>query len=411
MKAEIISIGDELLIGQVVNANASWLAENLNLAGIKVNRISVLPDHPEELYTGLSEALERSDFIITTGGLGPTKDDITKNVLCRLFGSALVINEEILKQIEVSFSKRGWALIEVNRKQAEVPDNCIPLPNNMGTAPGLWFEKANKIFVSVPGVPFEMKELFSNQILPRLKARGISSSIIHKTILTQGLGESFLAGLIKEWEDSLPVNLKLAYLPQPGIVRLRITAEGKDEKALLGIVEVKVSELKAIIGKHIFGYDNDTLESVIGSLLKKRGKTLSTAESCTGGYIAHLITSVPGSSDYYKGSVISYSNEIKTGFLGVKEETLTRYGAVSEETVIQMAENIRKKFKTDCSIAVSGIAGPDGGTEDKPVGTVWIAVATTEKTITHKFLFGDNRMRNIQRASLSALNMLRLKII
>jgi len=410
MKAEIISIGDELLIGQVVNTNASWLAENLNLAGIKVSRISVLPDDANELLSGLSEALERSDLIIATGGLGPTKDDITKNVLCQLFGSKLVMSQEILKEIEIFFSKRGYILTEENRKQAEIPDNCIPLHNSIGTAPGLWFEKENKIFVSVPGVPFEMKELFTNRILPRLNNLGISSFIMHKTILTQGLGESFLAGLISNWEDHLPANLKLAYLPQPGIVRLRLTAEGNDKTALSLLIKEKIEELKVIIGKYIFGYDNDTLESIVGSLLKNSGKTLSTAESCTGGYIAHLITSVPGSSEYFKGSVITYANEIKTGFLDVKVETLIHYGAVSEETVIQMAENIRKKFRTDYAVAVSGIAGPDGGTEEKPVGTVWIAIATPGKTLSKKFLFGDNRLRNIQRASLTALNLLRINI-
>ena len=410
MKAEIISIGDELLIGQVVNTNASWLAENLNLAGVKVNRIIVLPDSFDELIYGLSESLQRADLIIATGGLGPTKDDITKTVLCKLFDSRLIIDESILAGIEVFFRKRGYSLTELNRKQAEVPHNCTPLENEMGTAPGLWFEKNGKILVSVPGVPFEMKELFTKKILPRIKSRIHSQFIVHKTVLTQGIGESFLADKIKVWEENLPENIRLAYLPQPGIVRLRLTATGEDETIVHCLIENEVNKLRGIIGDLIFGYDNDTLESMIGTLLLRSGRTLSTAESCTGGYIAHLITSVAGSSAYYKGSVISYSNEIKTGFLNVKEEILITCGAVSEETVIQMAENIRKKFITDYSIAVSGIAGPDGGTEEKPVGTVWIAVATPEKTITKKFLFGDNRLRNIQRASISALNLLRIHI-
>lgn len=410
MIAEIVSIGDELLIGQVINTNAAWLAENLNMTGVRVNRIITLPDEHDELISGLKESMERADLVIITGGLGPTRDDITKNVLCRIFDSHLVVNHDILNGINVLFRKRGYKMTPLNEKQAEVPHNCIPLQNQLGTAPGLWFEKNGKIVVSVPGVPFEMKELFAEQILPRLKGKLPPGFIIHKTILTQGVGESFLADMIREWEEKLPANIKLAYLPQPGIVRLRMTATGQDENALNKQVSDELSKLKKIIGELAFGYDNDTLEAVIGRVLSETGRTLSTAESCTGGYIAHIITSVAGSSAYYKGSVVSYANDIKTGMLGVREETLIKHGAVSEETVIQMAENIRVKFQTDYSIAVSGIAGPDGGTDDKPVGTVWVAVALPDKTITKKFLFGDNRMRNIQRAALSALNLLRLNI-
>lgn len=411
MIAEIVSVGDELLIGQVINTNAAWLAENLNMSGVRVSRILTLPDERDELISGLTESMERADLVIITGGLGPTRDDITKNVLCSIFDSHLVINHEILNDITVLFRKRGYKMTPLNEKQAEVPHNCIPLHNKLGTAPGLWFEKNGKIVVSVPGVPYEMKELYAEQILPRLKKTLPPGYIIHKTVLTQGVGESFLADMIREWEEKLPENMKLAYLPQPGIVRLRMTATGQDENVLNGQVSDELEKLKNIIGKLAFGYDKDTLEAVIGRMLSETGKTLSTAESCTGGYIAHIITSVAGSSTYYKGSVVSYANEIKTGMLDVREETLIKHGAVSEETVIQMAENIRMKFRTDYSIAVSGIAGPDGGTNEKPVGTIWVAIALPEKTVTKKFLFGDNRMRNIQRAALSALNLLRLNIL
>jgi nicotinamide-nucleotide amidase len=283
--------------------------------------------------------------------------------------------------------------------------------NLNGTAPGMWFERNNKIFVSMPGVPFEMKTMMSEQILPKFTAKLNLGFIIHKTILTQGVGESFLAKTIEDWEDSLPKSIKLAYLPQPGMVRLRLTAIGNDKAEILNLIEEQDQKLRQLIPDYIFGYDNETMESVVGNLLKKHKMTVSTAESCTGGRIAHLITSVPGSSEYFIGSVVAYSNRIKEAELGVKAESLEKYGAVSEAVVREMAEGIRRKFGTDFSISTSGIAGPDGGSDEKPVGTTWITVATPEKTITQKFLFGEHRGRNIHKAALAALNMLRMELL
>ena len=410
MKAEIITIGDELLIGQVIDTNSSWIAEQLNLIGITTGQITCISDNREHILSTLGSAEKNSEIILLTGGLGPTKDDITKSTLCEFFDTKLVFNEDAYKVIENLFRLRGFPVTELNRKQAEVPENCTPIPNSNGTAPGMWFEKNGKIFVSMPGVPFEMKSMIINYVLPRLATRFNSQFIVHKTILTHGIGESFLAKKIEDWENNLPENIKLAYLPQPGIVRLRLTATGKNKDEMNTRIEEQEKKLKAQIPELIFGYDDDTLEKIIGSYLKNKNQTVSTAESCTGGYVAHLITGVAGSSDYYKGSVIAYSNEIKEKLLGVKHESLENYGAVSEEVVKQMAVGAQKKLQTDFALATSGIAGPDGGTKEKPVGTVWIACATPEKVITEKFLFGEHRGRNIRKSALAALNMLRLEL-
>jgi nicotinamide-nucleotide amidase len=411
MIAEIITIGDELLIGQVIDTNSAWIGENLNMIGIKVHQITSISDNREHILKTLEEAEARADIILITGGLGPTKDDITKTTLCEYFDTRLVFNQDAYKNIEGIFLQRGYTVTELNRLQAEVPANCTVIMNLNGTAPGMWFERNNKIFVSMPGVPFEMKTMMSEQILPKLSAKLNLGFIIHKTILTQGVGESFLAKTIEDWEDSLPKSIKLAYLPQPGMVRLRLTAIGNNKADILNLIEEQDQKLRQLIPDYIFGYDNETMESVVGNLLKKHKMTVSTAESCTGGRIAHLITSVPGSSEYFIGSVVAYSNRIKEAELGVKAESLEKYGAVSEVVVREMAEGIRKKFKTNFSIATSGIAGPDGGSDEKPVGTTWIAVATPEKTITQKFLFGEHRGRNIHKAALAALNMLRMEIL
>jgi nicotinamide-nucleotide amidase len=300
---------------------------------------------------------------------------------------------------------------EVNRKQAEIPANCIPLLNPNGTAPGMWFEKDKKILVSLPGVPFEMEAMIEKYVLPRLAGEDNERIVAHKTILTQGIGESYLSELIKEWEENLPANMKLAYLPQPGIVRLRLTAYGESKEKILNELDNQVSTLQQIIPGLIFGYGNDTMEQVVGRLLKEKHATVSTAESCTGGYLAHLVTSVPGSSDYYLGSVIAYSNMVKQEFLGVKEDSLRMFGAVSEEVVKEMAEGARQHLKTDFAVSISGIAGPDGGTIEKPVGTVWIAVASKTGITAQKFMFGEHRGRNIRRAALAGLNMLRLELV
>ena len=410
MLAEIITIGDELLIGQVVDTNSAWIAEQLNLIGIRVHQITSISDNQEHILQTLEEASARAQLILITGGLGPTKDDITKQTLCKYFDTSLIFSHEAYKNIENLFYHRGVKVTEVNRQQAMVPANCKVLPNVNGTAPCMWFEKDNRIYVSMPGVPFEMKAIMEQEVLPLLLHKH-KQVIIHRTILTEGVGESMLASIIEPWEDALPDFIKLAYLPQPGMVRLRLTAYGKAREVLQNAINRAENELFPLAGKYIFGFDDDTLESVVGKLLRQKGKTLSTAESCTGGNIAQLITSIAGSSDYFKGSVVAYSNEIKEKLLGVPHQTLLDYGAVSEQTVIAMAEGIRERFDTDYSIAVSGIAGPGGGTDEKPVGTTWIAVATPAGSTARKFLLGDHRGRNIRKASVSALNMLRGKLM
>ncbi|MCK9401380.1 MAG: competence/damage-inducible protein A [Bacteroidales bacterium] len=410
MISEIISIGDELLVGQVVNTNATWMAQHLHEIGIPVKQISAISDDAAEITRALDVAFARADVILVTGGLGPTKDDITKHTLCSYFGTELVFHQPSYENIRKFFASRGMEVTGLNRKQAEVPANCTPLINHNGTAPGMWFEKEGKILVSLPGVPFEMEAMMEEYILPRLASQDNQRVVAHKTILTQGIGESFLSEMIKDWEEDLPSNMKLAYLPQPGLVRLRLTAYGETKEKTLQEIENQVESLQKLIPDLIFGYGNDTMEEIVGRLLKEKHCTLSTAESCTGGFLAHMITSVPGASDYFQGSVIAYSNEIKHTFLGVSEESLKQFGAVSEQVVKEMARGARQRFNTDFAVSISGIAGPDGGTIDKPVGTVWIAIASKTGVIAQKFMFGEHRGRNILRAALAALNLLRLAI-
>jgi nicotinamide-nucleotide amidase len=411
MIAEIITIGDELLIGQVLNTNATWIAQQLHTTGINVYQVSAVSDTQEHILSALDEAFQRSDLILLTGGLGPTKDDITKDTLCEYFHTKLVFHRPSFENIKKFFLARGWEVTDRNRRQAEIPANCIPISNNNGTAPGMWFEKDKRIIVSLPGVPFEMEAMMEEYVLPHLSTAKRKKYIFHKTIQTVGMGESYLTEMIREWEDSLPAHIRLAYLPQPGIVRLRLSATGSSLDSLRQEVEEEAGKLLKLIPDLIYGYENDTLEEAVGNLLKNQGLTICTAESCTGGYIAHLITSIPGSSEYFKGSVVAYSNEIKEKILGVRNESLIKFGAVSEQVVMEMATGSRERFSTDYSIAVSGIAGPAGGTTDKPVGTTWIGVATPDDLILKKFMFGDHRGRNIHRAALAALNMLRLELL
>ena len=411
MLTEIITIGDELLIGQVVDTNSAWIAQRLNEIGIRVKQITSVSDNEEHILNALKEASIRSDIIIITGGLGPTKDDITKKTLCKYFDTNLKFDDQSYKIIETIFQSRGKEVTPINRQQAELPENCIPLPNFNGTAPGMWFEKDNKIYISLPGVPSEMKGLMNKTVLPKFKERFPLVPIIHKTILTQGAGESFLSDLISEWEDNLPPGLKLAYLPAAGMVRLRITAQGENETALRNIVENEHLKLKALIGEYIYGYNDDTLEAIIGRLLKEKKKTICTAESCTGGFIAHKITTIPGSSDYYIGSIVAYANDIKVNELSIDANDLNKFGAVSEQVVKSMAIHAREKFKSDYSIATSGIAGPDGGTADKPVGTIWLAVSGNEKMIVRKLQLGTERIRVILETSQHAFNILRKMLI
>jgi competence/damage-inducible protein CinA-like protein len=409
--AEIISIGDELLIGQVVNTNASWMAVSLNKIGIKIKQITTVSDSANDIKNAIKLASKNSDIVLLTGGLGPTRDDITKHVLAEHFDSEMIFHEPTYEHIKNIFSARHYVLTEINKKQAEVPDNCIPLHNRNGTAPGMWFEVDNVIIVSMPGVPFEMKGLMTDQILPRLKKKYNLNYIFHKTVMTIGIGESALAEKIQEWENSLPDFIKLAYLPQPGVVRLRLSASGIEKTKIHTEVGRYCNKLSEIIPDFIFGYDDIPMEEIVGMKLKEKEKTVSTVESCTGGYIAHLITQIAGSSEYFNGAIISYSNEIKESLVGVNHNSIDSRGAVSQEVVEEMAKHGRLKLNTDYCLATSGIAGPDGGTYDKPVGTVWIAMATPSTVVSKLFHFGEHRIRNIRRSALTALDMLRRELI
>lgn len=412
MKAEIITIGDELLIGQVVDTNSAFIATKLNEAGIYVHQITSVSDNKEHIIEALENAAQKADIILITGGLGPTNDDITKLTLCEYFNVGLKFNPEAYKDVEYMFKIRGREVTEINRKQADLPGNCIALRNKNGTAPGMWFDVNGKIYVSMPGVPYEMKALMEDEVIPKLQKQFTLPAIVHRNVLTIGIGESFLAEKIAAWEASLAQdNIKLAYLPSIGMVRLRLSTRGSDESILEKTLQKKITELQSLVGEFIFGYENDTLQEIVGKLLKERKQTIATAESCTGGYISHLITSISGSSDYYVGSVITYSYEIKTLELNVNADLLNKKGAVSQEVVEHMASEVRRKFKTDYSIAVSGIAGPGGGTPEKPVGTVWIAIATPERVFSKKFQFANNRLRNIQMTANNALNLLRKEML
>lgn len=418
MFAEIITIGDEILIGQIVDTNSAWMAQQLNLAGVRIKQITSISDDRDHILRTLKEAEERADVILITGGLGPTKDDITKHTLCDYFHTTLRFNQDVYKNVERLFKGFGKEVSPVNRAQAEVPEACIPLQNEMGSAPGMWFEKGNKVFVSMPGVPFEMQFIMEKHVLPRLREKFRLPYVTHYTVLTSGIGESDLSDKLTDWEDSLAEhNIKLAYLPSPALVRLRLSAAGDDREKLEKSIRDKIEELKKIIPEFIYGYDvygskeQESLEHVVGELLRAKKGTLSIAESCTGGYISHLITRIAGSSDYYLGSVISYANDLKVNELDVSQSMLDQHGAVSREVVEQMVAGIRKKYNTDYSIAASGVAGPGGGTAEKPVGTVWIAVATPYRIISKRYQFGDHRERNIQRAAITALNMLRRELL
>lgn len=410
MKATIISIGNELIIGQVVNSNAAYMAEQLNLVGLEIDSIITIGDDRDKILQSLHDSQHNSRVVLITGGLGPTSDDITKEVLCEYFNSRLIYNEDVFNNIRELFSRRKQEVTERNRLQAMVPHNCELVPNELGTAPGMWFEKDNIMYIAIPGVPFEMVKMTEEQIIPRLMKKLSAEPVLHYTVLTQGIGESHLSDLIAPWEKNLPEHIRLGYLPQPGIVRLRLSASGKNINLLKKDIEETVRKLQDYIGDYIWGFQNDTLEEVVGSLLRKSNSSLSTAESCTGGYIAHLITSVPGSSDYFKGSVVAYANDIKEHILGVSPQSIIDFGAVSEQAVVEMAKGVKEKFNTHYSIAVSGIAGPDGGTTQKPVGTVCIAIGSPDGITARRFLFGKDRIRNIRMTAVTALNMLRKTI-
>jgi nicotinamide-nucleotide amidase len=375
MNAEIITIGDELLIGQVIDTNSAWLGQQLSGLGIKLCYKSSISDNKEAIQNALKDAELRSDIIILTGGLGPTKDDITKVTICEYFNTSLVQNDKVLEWVQSIFRFRKMPMLDVNNMQALVPANCEILWNKNGTAPGMWFDVNNKIFISLPGVPFEMKTIFEEEAVPKINSKFKLPSIFHRTLQTVSIGESFLAKKIEDIENSLPSYIKLAYLPSVGAVRLRFSAYGDDKISLEKEVEEYVKQVYEKISDHIYGEGDASLTQTLGNLLKERKQTISTAESCTGGYIAHQLTSVPGSSSYFMGSIVCYANKIKTQELGVSEDILRNNGAVSEECVLQMAQAVRLKMNTTFGISCSGIAGPDGGTNDKPLGTVWIAIA------------------------------------
>jgi nicotinamide-nucleotide amidase len=410
-KVVIVSIGDEILIGQINNTNAVWMAEKLNASGFSTVEITTISDDAGAILSTLERVGKIADLVVVTGGLGPTKDDLTKQTICRFFGSRLVLNEEILEHVRRFFAQRNKELTELNRRQAEVPDNCTPIHNELGTAPGMYFEKEGVHYVFMPGVPFEMKYIMESWVIPEMSRRLEPETIVQKTVLTHGLGESFLAERIAEWENALPPHIKLAYLPSPGRVRLRLRAIDSDRDKLQKEIDKEIEKLKEIIPELIYGYDDDRMEEIIGVMLREKGETLATAESCTGGYIAHKITEIPGSSDYFLGSVVAYSNEIKRDVLGVSEKDLEDYGAVSEPVIRQMAEGVRRKFGADYALATSGIAGPGGGTPEKPVGTIWIALATPHKTIAKRYQFGEHRIRNINFSFQTAVNMLRMELL
>lgn len=406
MLAEIITIGDEILIGQIVDTNSAWMAQKLNLAGIKVKQITSVSDERNHILEALKQASLRADLILITGGLGPTKDDITKKTLCEYFKVGLRIDQDALENVKQIFSRYKSPMLETNFKQAEVLENCTTLLNKNGTAPGMWIEHEGKIFVSMPGVPFEMKYMMEEIVIPKIKETFRLPSILHHTIVTAGLGESLLADRISEIEDSLPSHISLAYLPKLGMVRLRLSGTGTDISQLTNEVTGYAKKIVTLLDEYVISETDTAIEKVILDFMQARGLTLSTAESCTGGYISHLITQQPGSSKVFLGGGVSYSNDLKISMLGVSGETLKVFGAVSEETVREMALGAITNFHSDYSISVSGIAGPDGGTPDKPVGTVWIGVAGKGKSIVKKFQFGNKRVQNIERSAISALALL-----
>ncbi|MDD2284319.1 MAG: competence/damage-inducible protein A [Paludibacter sp.] len=406
MQVEIITIGDEILIGQIVDTNSPWMAAELNKAGFEVVQITSVHDDAKQITEALELALERAEVVLFTGGIGPTKDDITKQTLCRYFGAELVFDARVYADIELLLKNRMRAINELTKSQAMVPDKAVIIPNPVGTAPITWFDNGGKVVVSMPGVPYEMKRAMKYEIIPRLQQRFQSQSIIHKTLLVAGYPESALALKIADWENALPEEIHLAYLPHFNIVKLRLSAAQDDYVSTKNEIDRQVALLESILGDAIIATEDISLEELVGRYLLVTGKTLATAESCTGGHIAHRITTIAGSSAYFKGSVVAYNNEVKSSILGVDEDILNQYGAVSEEVVKQMAIGVAGKLSADFVIATSGIAGPDGGTNEKPVGTVWIAVGTKESVVCRRFQFSLDRQLNIERTTQTALLML-----
>lgn len=411
MDAAILTIGEEILIGQIVDTNSQWMATQLNAIGVNVRTILSIGDTRQEIKDAVRHLMGNHQIVLITGGLGPTNDDVTKLALCEFFDAKMVVHKPTLEHITKIFGNRGMPLTKLNSKQAEVPDKCKVLHNPKGTAPAMLFEHEGKIVVSMPGVPFEMKSIMEFHVLPEIRLRDNGRIVYHKNILTFGLPESFLAERIATWENSLPKHIDLAYLPSPNSIRLRLSGIGYNESELKQEIQGLIDQLITIIPDHVFGYDEDNMAKVAGRLLEEKLATVSVAESCTGGTIAQLFTENSGSSNYFLGGVVAYANSIKEEELNVPVELIERYGAVSRQVVESMAMNVQKKFKSDYSIATSGIAGPTGGTPEKPVGTVWIAIATPNGVFSHLHAFGSDRKRNILRSSVTAINTLRLMLL
>lgn len=407
IRAEIITIGDEILYGQITDTNSQWISAELDKLGIKTVRKSSVGDTEQAILDIFEESSKRADVVFVTGGLGPTKDDITKKTFCKYFNSKIIDHPQAKLDVEAYFQKRNFVLSQTNESQYQLPSNATYIQNTMGTAPGMWFDHEGVIYVSMPGVPYEMKGLMSLSILPKLQEHFKTPVIFHKVIRTIGIGESTLAEMIDAWEDALPSHIKLAYLPSMGSVRLRLTGFGEDLKIIEKQVEEEFDKVFPTIQQFVYGYGKDELEEVIGRILTEKKQTVAVAESCTGGYLGHQFTKVSGSSAYFMGGILAYDNSVKINQLSVNPDTLLNHGAVSEETIKEMAENIRKKLNTTYGLATSGIAGPNGGTPEKPVGTIWIAIATENQTITKKLSFGGFREQNIHLTTLNILNLLR----
>ncbi len=411
MKADIITIGDEILIGQIIDTNSAWIAARLGEIGLSVRRKYSIGDNREEIVSAVEESLSKCEVTIITGGLGPTKDDITKRVLAEVFDSELVLHQETYERVERMMKARGIAFNELNKSQALVPECCTPLANHKGTAPGMWFERDGRVVISLPGVPFEMEALMVESVLPKIKEHFALSAVVHKTAITFGMAESMLAEKIAPWEDSLPSHLHLAYLPSPSQLRLRLSAYDMDQEVASRDIDEAFERLLPTLGDLFVGWGDTTVQSAVAEMLIQRGETLSAAESCTGGALSAKFTAMSGASEYFWGGVVSYDNSVKENLLGVSRENLEQYGAVSEQVARQMAEGVRRACGTTYGVSTTGIAGPTGGTPDKPVGTVWMAVAgpngTTAKVVQH----GKLRAQNIERAAAAAINMLRLEML
>lgn len=409
VKAKLISIGDELLIGQVVNTNAAWLGNILTINGMEVISTLTIGDGEQDILEALDSCSD-VDIIVMTGGLGPTADDITKPTLCKYFNTELEFCQDAYDNVMSIFTKRGYQMTERNRGQAYIPKSCTYIPNRYGTAPCMWFEKGKSVYISMPGVPFEMKNVFEQEILPMLLSHFKITPYINKVVMTTGVGESFLADKIKDWEDALPDFLSLAYLPQYGMVRLRLEGRHPDRDFLQHTIDERIEQLKDLIGEYIFGYDEKPLAEVVFEKLKAAGATMASAESCTGGSIAKMITAIPGSSEVFKGTVVSYATEVKENLLGVSHDDVVNYTVVSQQVAEQMAMGVKALLKTDYAVATTGVAGPGGGTEENPVGTVWIAVAGPAGVVSKRYNFGNSRENNIERAAITAFEMLRRTI-